>query len=270
MITILGSTGFVGSALLRKLAEQGRTVTGLSRPQFELGDSRTYSSIPVETEILVHSAGPAGPEHSEERYWKECVKATYDLVEFINRERENIKLLAYVSSGAVYIPRTEALTADSPTGPGNLYGMTRLLSETIISSKCRCRNVIFRLFFPYGPGQKPPRLIPELIRKVQTGETVTLNGDEGCPVINPVFIDDLAESIAELIADPEKHIYNLGGSEPVTIRRLVEIIGGELRLEPVFDVNGNTAANLFCNVKKPSATSLKTGLARMIQDNSDV
>ncbi|MBI9112701.1 NAD(P)-dependent oxidoreductase [Maridesulfovibrio ferrireducens] len=245
MITILGTTGFIGSALKARLLLDKKSVTGLSRPVFDLAKPKTYSSIPKETEILIHSAGPAGPEHAENRYWRECVQATYDLVDFINKERKNIQLIAYISSGAVYRASNSALTETSELGPSNLYGMSRLLSENIISSKANCRSVHMRLFFPYGPGQKSPRLIPELTRKIIAGEAILLNGEEGLPKLNPIYIDDLISQITSLLENTNKKVINIGGSELVTIKNLAEKIGASLNKIPVFKISNNTSSNFY-------------------------
>lgn len=271
MITILGSTGFVGSSLLLRLKETEKKVTGLSRPSFDLGDTLTYSAIPESTRILVHSAGPAGPEHPEDRYWKECVQATYNLMDFINSERNKIELIMYISSGAVYKPSSAELNEQSETGPENLYGMTRLLSETIISNKARCRNVHLRLFFPYGPKQQCPRLIPELVRKIKSGQTIHLNGTEGLPILNPIYIEDLADQLVEIMYSSTEGIVNLGGEEPVSIKTLAETIGQILDQKPVFEVHNKISPNFFCTSSYSSQTSLANGLKSLFKQRiSDV
>ena len=194
MITILGATGFIGSSLHSRFLSEGRDCTGLSRPAFDLNKPSTYTAIPKNTSILIHSAGPAGPEYQEKTIWRECVQATYDLLEFLRKERQVDRLL-YISSGSVYKPSQSILTEKSPLGPSNIYGMSRLLSEKIIETKFADRALSVRVFFPFGPHQKPPRLIPELISKVNKGETITLNNESGSPEINPIYIDDLTDQI---------------------------------------------------------------------------
>lgn len=270
MITILGSTGFVGSALMSRLRAERLTVSGLSRPYFDLGIINTYSSIPEETRILIHSAGPAGPEHSKIRYWKECVQATYDLVDFINSKRTNIELLVYVSSGAVYKSSVSALTVNSETGPGNLYGMTRLLSETIITKNLNCGSTSLRLFFPYGPGQKCPRLIPELIRKIKSGEEISLNRAKGLPIINPIYIDDLCSRIVEIMKNPNQKIHNLGGNEAMSIKTIAQIIGELVGKEPLFQVTTNESMNFYCSPYGKLSTSFAAGLQKILEDSGDV
>ena len=269
MITILGATGFVGSALKARLTEEGKAVTGLSRPLFDLGKPETYSAIPEETKILVHSAGQAGPEHPADLYWRECVQATYDLVDFINRERKDIEKLIYISSGAVYKPSTAPLTETSELGPTNLYGMSRLLSENIISAKAKCPSVHLRLFFPYGSGQKSPRLIPELARKILSGEKIVLNNSKGSPKLNPIYIEDLTTRIVAILNQNQQGVFNIGGNEVVSIKDLALIIGNTLKKRPNFVTESNPSSDFYCDCEMESKFSLKSGLAHSLKQGDD-
>ena len=245
MITILGATGFIGSSLHSRLLKEGRDCTGLSRPSFDLNKPSTYTVIPEDTRILIHSAGPAGPEYPEKNIWHECVQATYDLLEFLRKERR-VERLLYISSGAVYKPSQSILTEKSPLGPSNIYGMSRLLSEKIIETKFADSALRIRVFFPFGPKQKTPRLIPGLIDKIRKGEIISLNNKSGLPKINPIYIDDLTDQIMNFIEGQIPSVINLGGSERVTIRELAELIGKLLGKEPQFEVHSKDVLNFYC------------------------
>lgn len=188
----------------------------------------------------------------------------------MNRERQDLKSFVYISSGAVYRASEGPLTEDSETGPGNLYAMTRLLSETILASKLRCSFTAVRLFFPYGPGQSSPRLIPELIRKVNAGETIFLNGEEGVPIINPVYIDDLVSQLVPVVLSPQRPVYNLGGSEPLSIRMIAEEIGRQLGKQPVFKVNESEFSNFYCLAPAVLPTTFKQGLKQFLEQDGYV
>jgi len=254
MITILGATGFIGSSLHNRLVSEGRDCTGLSRPTFDLAKPSSYASIPENTDILIHSAGPAGPEYQEKTMWRESVQATYDLIEFLRKERDIDRLL-YISSGAVYEPSKKILTEKSSLAPSNIYGMSRLLSEKIIKTKLDQRALSIRVFFPFGPYQKSPRLIPKLISKIKKGETIYLNNVNGLPKINPIYIDDLTDQIISFLEGQIPPVINLGGSEMVTIRELAEMIGKIIGKEPRFEVDSKDVSNFYCkSLHKNSST----------------
>jgi len=259
MITILGATGFIGSSLHSRLLSEGKNCTGLSRPSFDLKRPASYTAIPKNTNILIHSAGPAGPEYPEETIWRESVQATYDLMKFLRKERAIDRLL-YISSGAVYKPSQAMLTERSPLGPGNIYGMSRLLSEKIIETEFADRALSVRVFFPFGPHQKSPRLIPELISKIKRGETILLNNENGSPEINPIYIDDLTDQIMRFLEGQTAPVINLGGSERVTIRGLAEKIGKIIGKEPQFKVVRKDVSNFYCNSFRSNSSTIYSRL----------
>ncbi|MFC1845164.1 NAD-dependent epimerase/dehydratase family protein [Thermodesulfobacteriota bacterium] len=259
MITILGATGFIGSSLHSRLLKEGRDCTGLSRPSFNLKKPSTYTVIPEDTRILIHSAGPAGPEYLGEAIWRESVQATYDLLEFLREER-HIERLLYISSGTVYKPSISILTEKSPLAPSNIYGMSRLLSEKMIETKFDNQALSIRVFFPFGPHQKSPRLIPELIDKIKKGEIVSINNESGSPKINPIYIDDLVDQITNFLEGPIPPVINLGGSESVTIRELAEMIGKIIGKEPRFEVLSKDVSNFYCKSFRKNSLTIDSRL----------
>jgi nucleoside-diphosphate-sugar epimerase len=255
MITILGDRGFVGSSLKKRFGQLGKECCGLSRPSFDLIDISTYTKIPQKTKIVIHAAGISGTGFSSESYWRESVQSTYELIDFLNRERQ-LDLFMYASSGAVYKPSNTVLNEKSRLKPENLYGLSRLLSENIITTLANSPTVIMRLFFPFGPGQKSPRLIQELARKITEKESIILNNELGLPKINPIFIGDLVDQIIEIIEKPDAAVVNLGGSEVVSIKHLAEIIGEALKIQPIFKVEKKNTLNLFCEPFRPNSKTL--------------
>jgi len=265
MITILGDRGFVGSSLKKRLCQQGKECCGLSRPFFDLTKPSTFVKIPENTSILIHAAGIVGTGFSSDRYWRECVQSTYELTEFLNKER-HLDLFMYASSGAVYRPSNTVLNEKSKRKPESLYGMSRMLSENIITTMANCPTIMMRLFFPFGPGQKSPRLVPELARKIIEKKFISLNNEEGLPKINPIFIDDLVDQIIEIMENPNISVVNLGGTEVISIKHLAEIIGNVLATSPVFKVVERDTLNLFCNPFRPSSKTLFERLKESLKE----
>jgi UDP-glucose 4-epimerase len=244
-VTILGGRGFVGSALGRYLRESCEEVVLLSRPSFDLTRPETYRLIPVDTEVLVHAAGHVGETTDEALLWKTNVESTYGLIRHINGFGQ-IRLVVYLSSGAVYGMTEGELTCDSPLRPEGLYGVSKMLSERMFETLLRARPVILRLFFPFGPGQRPPRLIPRLIQQVARNETMEINTVTGRPVINPIFISELVKGAGGILDSPRRTHYNLGGPASLSVREIIEAIARRLGVEPRFRIREGETGNLFC------------------------
>ena len=85
----------------------------------------------------------------------------------------------------------------------------------MLETMARWPIVILRLFFPFGPGQKVPRLFPSLIGRIARGETIDINTSLGRPIINPVYIEDLVDQIILTMHDPRKNRYKLAETRSV-------------------------------------------------------
>jgi len=243
-ITVLGSSGFIGSALSQFLEESGDQVIRLKRPDFDLNSPNTFTRIPSDTDVVIHAASCMGND-SDELIWKTNVISTYYLIQHLNMQSCPC-LMIYLSSGAVYGTQSRPVDISSPLRPDSLYGVSKLLAEHMIEKTPKSKSVILRLFFPFGPGQSPPRLIPRLIQRIFNNESVTINAHSGGPIINPIYIDDLVCQIAEIIQNPIHTHYNLGGFEIFSIQEISEIISQYLFRTPIFRIQDQPVKNLIC------------------------
>jgi nucleoside-diphosphate-sugar epimerase len=243
-IAVLGSNGFVGSALVKELIKNGELVDCLAKPDFDLIKPESYDRISPQTDILIHSAGHVGNAPTDDILWKINVESCYYLSKHLQR-LSNLKLFIFISSGAVYGMHKHPISLYSKLNPESLYGLSKLLAEQIFKKLLPCRVIILRLFFPFGPNQKVPRLIPSLIDKINHGEPVEIAGREGI-TINPIFIDNLVSNILNIINKPNKAIFNLGGSQSITIRRIAEIVGQTIGKIPNVQSNLNEAGAIVC------------------------
>jgi len=264
--TILGGDGFIGSSLAPLLRDKGDRVTSLRRPAFDLTLPKTFGLMPAHTQVLVHAAGHVGGAPEDEVLWQTNVKSTYYLARYLNQVVRP-RLVVYLSSGAVYGTHAEPITASSMLRPLDLYGLSKLLSEATLQATLRARLVVLRLFFPFGPGQRPPRLIPSLVQKVARGEPVDVYGAAGGLVINPIFINELTMQIAHIIREPKQTCYNLGGANTISIKEIVEAIGRCLGREPRLNFKEGNPERMVCvpDVRESPRMTFEEQLAEVVR-----
>jgi nucleoside-diphosphate-sugar epimerase len=80
-----------------------------------------------------------------------------------------------------------------------------------------------RIFYPYGPGECGPRLVPSVIRSLLAGEKALCT--EGLQVRDFVFVEDVAKAFIALLTSPYCGPVNIGSGVPVTVRQVVTRIG---------------------------------------------
>jgi UDP-glucose 4-epimerase len=123
---------------------------------------------------------------------------------------------------------------------GHIYTSSKIASEMIIHNYWQLYRqpfTILRYGIPYGPRMREELVIPIFIRKALKGEPIVIQGD-GSQYRNYVYIDDLARAhLLAMSARAENQVYNLEGSEKISIkdiaRTINKVLDGGVRIEYV-------------------------------------
>ena len=256
-VTVTGAQGLVGHAVSGTLAAAGHEVTRLARPGWDALTPDAWSALPDGTEVIIHTAAAFDGQATEDVLWKTNVAALMGLIRS-SRELRRLRHIIFCSSGAVYAPQLEPVEVLTPPRPQSAYGMSKLLGETMLRHGCTVPVTSLRLFFPFGPGQKLPRLIPGLIHSIRSGKPVKLRDAAGAPRINPLPVSRAAAFILTLTEEENpaaSRTINFGGPVTLRMKDLAEQIGKRIGRTPVFEIesSGGTGG-LHCEATEASGT----------------
>jgi nucleoside-diphosphate-sugar epimerase len=243
-ILITGSDGFIGRYLSQDLLEDkdidiyGVDVGGssISNPRYhplviDLSSDDWEEIIPKSIQVLVHLAqSPLYRDfpNSADDLFKVNIQSTFRLLEWCRKNR--VKKFLFGSTGNVYKSRDRLLTETDQCDASSFYSATKLSAEYLIRQYSRFFQVIIlRLFSVYGPGQKG-MLIPNMIDKIKNGEQILLAKGKGL-VITPIYVTDCIHLMNHLIfsvKDNHEDIFNIAGSEKVSLHSIVSLISSLL------------------------------------------
>lgn len=78
-----------------------------------------------------------------------------------------------------------------------------------------------RIFFPYGPGDEPQRLVPSLLAALAVGRPVDVT--DGAQIRDFIYAEDVADLLVRLLAASEATgAYNVGTGRGTAVREVIE------------------------------------------------
>lgn len=269
-ILVTGGAGFIGSHLVDRLLSDGgarvtvvdnfndfydpsikraNIATHLSRDEFELieadiADSQAMSSLfaGARFDCVVHLAARAGVRPSLEDpllYEQTNVRGTLTLLEGARRNR--VPRFIFGSSSSVYginskVPFSEDDPVASPISP---YAATKIAGEAachVYSHLYDLRVVCLRFFTVYGARQRPDLAIHKFAGLISKGLPIPIFGD-GTARRDYTYVDDIIAGVTAAMNYEESRfeVINLGESQTVELRRLVELLESALGARAIID-----------------------------------
>ena len=154
--------------------------------------------------------------------------------------RTGVRRFVLASSGGIYGYGRDPFTEEYPVGSAGRLGYyqatkhcAELLSENYAD---HMTVVVLRLFFVYGPGQRPDMFIPRLTRSVAEGRPIRLDGADGL-FTNPVNVADAVSAVQRALDLEQSHRINVGGPDVLNLRQIAEAIGARLGRAPLYSVD---------------------------------
>jgi UDP-glucuronate 4-epimerase len=265
---VTGGAGFIGSHLCEYLLAQGQTVVALdnfndyydprlkrrnvepllSRDGFKLVEAdildrpllqQLFNAHPFEA--IIHLAARAGVRPSIAQpllYEQVNIQGTINLLELARQHQ--ISKFIFGSTSSVYgenrkVPFAEDDPVDNPISP---YAATKKAAELICYTYHHLYGVkvsCLRFFTVYGPRQRPDMAIHKFTQLMAAGQKVPMFGD-GTTKRDYTYISDIVNGIYRALERcTSYHLYNLGESQTIELRRLIDLIaknlGREARIE---------------------------------------
>jgi len=289
-ILVTGGAGYIGSAVVKALCEEGATVTVFDdlsegdkekvdpKAEFVQGDILDREALdPVFSrgnfDAVVHCAAKKVMFEGEEdptKYFSNNVGGTLNVLAAM--EKHKVPKVIFSSTAAVYAPVADGhpVVETDPLNPQSVYGRTKLMCEMLITEYARLKKidsyVIFRYFNVAGDAglsfkEKNPQGVFPLLAYAAAGKMpFNIFGthyptSDGSAIRDYIHLSDLVQAhLVALGSEASTGIYNLGTNSGYSVRELVRVFAEVCKNEfPVVE-----------------AEARKGDVARVIADTSKV
>jgi UDP-glucuronate 4-epimerase len=259
---VTGGAGFIGSHVVDRLLERGGEVIvvdnfdpfydraakeanlaeALRNPCCQLVELDIRDAARVEAlveasrpDAIVHLAARAGvrPSIAQPRLYADVnVMGTVVWLEAACRIEPKPRFI-YASSSSVYGDRSdgpfrETDPVDSPVSP---YAATKKACELVAHTFHHLHALPvtgLRLFTAFGPRNRPDLAIASFTRLIDRGLPVPMFGD-GTTRRDYTYVGDIVDGVVRAIEHcRHHHLYNLGHSEPISLREMIDAIARAL------------------------------------------
>jgi UDP-glucose 4-epimerase len=262
-ILVTGGAGYIGSVTRYALEKRGHepvVADNLSRGHREavpegmlrVVDTRDKAAVrklleEERIDAVIHFAAYLLVGESTQRpeiYFENNVGGSISLFEAMLEA--GVKYVVFSSTAAAYgISRRVPIPESEPLAPINPYGESKIMVEKVLAWLDRYRDfrsVCLRYFNACGAepeaglGERhepETHLIPLILRAVQTGNPVTVFGDDydtpdGTCIRDYIHVSDLAHShilaVENLLAGGESNIFNVGTGEGHSVKEVIAAV----------------------------------------------
>ncbi len=262
-VLVTGGAGTIGQAVVRRLlrdpAFEVRVSDQREAPdwiregcEFHTGDLRVLPEARKATagcSHVIHLAAIVGGIanfHKLPHTLTEVNNALYNAVIRAALDHD-VQRFVYVSSSMVFerateFPTTEEHIRDTPI-PQSAYGFSKLTGEVYVRAADDEHGfpyTICRPFNAYGPGEMPDdepgiaHAVPDLIRKVLSGQKPLQIFGDGTQTRTLTHIDDIAEGVVTAMSSPTglREDFNISAADELTVAEIARIIWEECGEDP--------------------------------------
>lgn len=253
---ITGGAGYVGTALTKRLLDEGNKVTIFDnlvtgqrdlvdpRANFFKGDVRNPANLEYicsdnDFDMVVHLAALKAVGEGEKEpaaFMTVNVSGTLNVLETMRKKQ--ICNLVFSSTAAVYEENVTGIyDEDCALSPLSIYGSSKLMCEELIRQYQRLghisQSIIFRYFNLAGDsGLKffdpyAQNIFPMILRAYRTGEQFTVFGDDyptpdGTGIRDYIHVNDLIEAHVLGIKNNVSGVFNLGTKRGTSVKQIIK------------------------------------------------
>jgi nucleoside-diphosphate-sugar epimerase len=245
-VLVTGSSGFIGSHLVRALREKQYEVLCFSSKDGDIANITALDSFQNIDHVYHLAARTFVPDSWDNvyDYFRVNIMGLVTSLEFCRKKKCPITVVStYVYGDPQYLPIDEK----HPVVAASPYHESKIVGENICafySNAFSIKVTILRVFNVYGEGQNERFLIPKIYSQANDDSIKEISVLDLKPRRDFIYIDDVIAALLLSLRAPKPYaVYNVGIGVSASVE---EVIQGILR------VTGISKSYRSTNIKRPS------------------
>lgn len=293
-ILILGSSGFIGNALLDYYRPRAKKVyaydlgwkSSLPDVDYIQGDftqENRWKNILKDVDVCFHLVSTKVPKTSNDDPLSDIQQNLSGTVNLLNFAKEHGVKIIFSSSGGTVYGNTigSAICENHSTHPLCSYGIVKLAIEKYLYMYREIHGlnyVVLRLANPYGPGQNLNNIqgAPAVfLGRALANVDVDIWGD-GEQVRDFIYIDDVVDAFSKAARhEGLTRVFNIGSGEGISLNKLLgvieSVVGHSIKNNKHLSRSVDVSSNILCiksameELKWSPAIGLDEGMSRMAE-----
>ena len=223
---IIGAGGFVGSAIVKELADAHVHTVALTRKQIDLlaADAAEVLKNNLAPEDAVVFVSAVAPAKNTAQLMTNLRMAEAACAAFAGVQPAH---LLYISSDAVYADDANPVTESSPLVPSTIHGMMHAARELMFRNEYRGPIAYLRPTLIYGAGDPHSGYGPNRFRRqAAKGEAITIFG-EGEERRDHVAVEDVARLARRILFHRSSGALNAVTGIATSFRDIAEMVAAQ-------------------------------------------
>jgi dTDP-4-dehydrorhamnose reductase len=264
-ILLLGSTGQLGTAIMRCAKNEKVECVGFGREKFEISHIDEVIDLidKIEPNVLINAVALQAIEKCE-RYKQDAFSINGIAIDSLARICESREIvLVQLSTHTVFDGRKNApyVESDVPC-PINTYGMSKLVGDLYTINLCS-KHYVLRLPTVFGPRQEGYEGFCDKLSSWVSKEVKLRMADDKIDSFG--YSEDISKEIIRILLDQEPygiyHVTNSGGCSYYTFTaEYLRLIG-----KPDYPLDKALDKEFPCSGKKPKKTELASEKLRPLR-----
>jgi nucleoside-diphosphate-sugar epimerase len=246
LILLTGATGFIGRQILRALEERGCRVRAVVRdgkqgqvvgkaavrstitsPDIFAESAPWWSDVCDGVDTVIHAAWYVEPDlYLQSPKNRECLSGTLRIAQ--GAAQAKVRRVVGIGTLFEYDVSKGYLGVETPLKPSTPYAQAKADAFAALSQLLPQHAIEFtwcRLFYLFGEGEDPRRLVSYVRAKLKAGEPADLSS--GTQIRDFLDVREAGRMIVEAALGPVQGPVNICSGKAITVRQLAETIADE-------------------------------------------